>query len=62
MQGPLEASWERLWQWLRRHPLTAATTAVVLIAALAAPSSRNTQPPGTQPPLDLGPDEPPLFI
>ena len=61
MESHLEASWERLWRWLRQHPLTAATAAAVLIAVLAAPSNRSTQP-GAQPPVDLGPDEPPLFI
>jgi hypothetical protein len=62
MGSRLETSWERVWRWLRQHPLTAATAAVVLIAALASPSSRNTQVPGSQPPVDLGSDEPPLFI
>lgn len=58
----MEVSFERLWRWLRQHPVTAATAAVVLIAALASPSNRNTQAPGSQPPIDLGSDEPPLFI
>jgi len=58
----MEVSWERLWRWLKQHPVTAATAAVVLIAALASPSSRNTQTPGSQPPIDHGSDEPPLFI
>jgi hypothetical protein len=60
--GELEATWERVWGWLKQHPLTAATAAVVLIAALASPSNRSTQPPGSHPPVDLGSDEPPLFI
>ncbi|HEV2424245.1 MAG TPA: hypothetical protein VGZ29_05405 [Terriglobia bacterium] len=58
----MELSFERLWRWLRQHPVTAATAAVVLIAALASPSSRSTQPPGSHPPVDAGSDEPPLFI
>jgi hypothetical protein len=62
MENLLEGSWERLWGWLRQHPWTAATAAVVLVAALASPTVRNTQPPGAQPPVDLGSDEPPLFI
>ena len=56
MDSRLESSFERLWRWLKQHPLTAATAALVLVAALASPSSRNTQPP-----VDMGSDEPPLF-
>lgn len=62
MQELSEASWERLWRWAKQHPLTATTAAVVLIAALAMPSNRGSQPPGSQPPVELGSDEPPLFI
>jgi len=58
----MEASFERFWRWLRQHPVTTATAAFVLIAALALPSSRSTQTPGSQPPIDHGSDEPPLFI
>ncbi len=61
MQG-LEMAWDRLWGWVRQHPLTAAAAAVVLIAALGSPSARNAQTPGAHPPVDLGSDEPPLFI
>jgi len=57
-----EANWKRLWSWLKQHPVTAATAAVVLIAALASPSNRGAQQPGSHPPVDLGSDEPPLFI
>lgn len=57
----MEVSWERFWRWLQQHPVTAATAAVVLIAALSSPLSRSRQP-GSQAPLDLGSDEPPLFI
>jgi hypothetical protein len=45
------------WNWARQHPVAVTTAAVVLLAALALPLTRQ----GT-PAADLGPDETPLFV
>jgi hypothetical protein len=63
MSSVVGESFERLLRWARRHPVTATTAAVVLVAALAVPIARQSlSSQGTPPPADLGPDETPLFI
>lgn len=63
MSDTMDESLERLLRWVRRHPVTVTTAAVVLVAALAVPIARQTVlSQSTQPPADLGPDETPLFV
>jgi hypothetical protein len=63
MSDAMRDSLERLLRWVRRHPVTATTAAVVLVAALAVPIARQTVfSQSTPPPVDLGPDETPLFV
>jgi len=62
MSSVVGESFERLLRWARRHPVTATTAAVVLVAALAVPIARQTLSSQGTPPVDLGPDETPLFI
>ena len=53
-----ESPLERLLDWVREHPVTVTTAAVVLVAALVMPHARKAGPP----PADFGPDETPLFV
>ena len=63
MSGAMADSLERLLGWVRTHPVTATTAAVVLVAALAVPIARQTVlSQSTPPPADFGPDETPLFV
>jgi hypothetical protein len=63
MSDTMDEALERLLRWVRRHPMTVTTAAVVLVAALAVPIARQSvSSQGAQPPADLGPDETPLFI
>ena len=54
----IEHPLENLMKWIRQHPVTASTAAVVLLAALVIPHAPRT----TAPVAELGPDETPLFI
>ena len=59
----LNDSLDRLLRWVRRHPATATTAVVVLVAALAVPIARQSmQSQAGPPPADFGPDETPLFV
>jgi len=63
MSGAVGDSLERLLRWVRKHPVTATTAAVVLVAALAVPIARQSvSSQNVRPPADLGPDETPLFV
>jgi uncharacterized membrane protein YdfJ with MMPL/SSD domain len=63
MSDAMDESLGRLLRWVRRHPITVTTAALVLVAALAVPIAVQTvSSQSTQPPADLGPDETPLFI
>ena len=54
----IEHRFESLLEWIREHPVTVSTAALVLLAALVVPHTRRT----TAPPADFGPDETPLFV
>ena len=64
MGSAMSQGLENVLRWVRRHPLTATTAAVVLVAALAVPIARQTlsSAQAAPPPADLGPDETPLFV
>jgi hypothetical protein len=57
-KSTFEHPFESLMEWVREHPLTASTAALVLLAALVVPHTWRTAPP----PADFGPDETPLFV
>ena len=57
-KDPVGESLQRAWSWARQHPFAVTTAAVVLLAALALPLSRQA----AAPVADLGPDETPLFV
>jgi len=61
MQRPVRESWDSFWQWAREHPFAVTTAALVLVAALALPLTRQGSTQST-PPADVGSDETPLFI
>ena len=64
MGSAMSEGLENVLRWVRKHPLTATTAAVMLVAALAVPIARQSLSSAqiAPPPADLGPDETPLFV